>query len=88
MTETFEWGGQFEIVLKGQMLVRESASEDLNEEIQEILTRRIKLLQSSFEASEFVETSRPPSINFESLRNGFNVLPFSISLVVDTSKTL
>lgn len=76
----------FEIALRGMMLVRESANGgEINEEA---LARRIKLLQSSFEESEFVDTSRPPDINFENLRRGLYVLPFSISLVVDTSKTL
>lgn len=76
----------FEIVLKGQMLVRETADD---EEIdREVLTRRIKNLQSSFEASEFIETSRSPKINWEPILDGLNVLPFTINLVVDPSKTL
>jgi type IV pilus assembly protein PilM len=79
-------GASYEIVLQGQMLVRESASGDTID--QEVLSRRIKSLQSSFESSEFVLSSKPPSINWNSLRNGLNVLPFSINLVVDTTKTL
>ncbi|PXA05595.1 hypothetical protein DDZ13_01600 [Coraliomargarita sinensis] len=76
----------YEIALKGQMLVRETASgSGIN---REVLTNRIKQLQASFENSEFVVTSKPPNINWNSLRNGLNVLPFSINLVVDTSKTL
>lgn len=79
-------GAQFEVVVEGQMLVRETANaEGIN---RDVLTRRIKSLQTSFESSEFVETSRPPNINWESLRNGLNVLPFSINLVVDASITL
>lgn len=74
------------IELKGQMLVRETASG--GEIDQEVLTRRIKLLQSSFESSEFVDTTMPPEINWESLNKGLNLLPFTINLVVDTSKTL
>lgn len=76
----------FEIVLKGQMLVRETA--DGGEIDQEVLTRRIKNLQSSFEASEFIETSRSPKINWEPILDGLNLLPFTINLVVDPSKTL
>ncbi|MGB0744483.1 MAG: pilus assembly protein PilM, partial [Opitutales bacterium] len=76
----------FEIELKGQMLVRETANG--GEVDTEVLTRRIKLLQSSFESSEFVVNSRPPRINWESLNQGLNVLPFTISLMIDTSKTL
>jgi len=72
--------------VQGQMLVRETVNEEgIN---RDVLTRRIKSLQSSFENSEFVETSQPPNINWESLRKGFNVLPFSINLVVDASITL
>lgn len=86
--EQSESGDQtkFEIMLKGQMLVRETANEEgLN---RSVLTRRIKRLQSSFENSEFVDASKPPNINWSSLRGGFNVLPFSINLVVDESITL
>jgi type IV pilus assembly protein PilM len=79
-------GASYEIVLQGQMLVRESAGGETID--QEVLSRRIKSLQSSFESSEFVLSSKPPSINWNSLRNGLNVLPFSINLVVDTTKTL
>lgn len=86
--EQSESGDQtkFEIMLKGQMLVRETANEEgIN---RDVLTRRIKRLQSSFENSEFVDSSKPPNINWSSLRAGFNVLPFSINLVVDESITL
>lgn len=76
----------FEIILKGQMLVRESA--DSEEIDRDVLTRRIKLLQTSFESSEFIDTSKSPEINWESLNRGLNVLPFTINLVVDTSKKL
>lgn len=77
---------KFEIALQGKMLVRETANEEgIN---RELLTRRIKSLQSSFENSEFVDSSKPPNINWSSLRGGLNVLPFSINLVIDTSKTL
>jgi type IV pilus assembly protein PilM len=77
----------YEVVVQGQMLVRESA-EDGSSVNQETLSRRIKSLQSSFEGSEFIVSSKPPVITWTSLREGFNVLPFSINLVVDTSKPL
>jgi len=76
----------FIIELKGQMLVRETAQG--GEIDREILTRRIKGLQSSFETSEFIVTSRAPMINWESINKGLNLLPFTINLVVDSSKTL
>ena len=76
----------YEVIVKGQMLVRESAEGGSGD--QEVLSRRIKGLQSSFEDSEFVVASKGPTITWTSLRNGLNVLPFSISLVVDTAKPL
>jgi type IV pilus assembly protein PilM len=77
----------YEVVLQGQMLVRETAggSGEIDEEV---LSRRIRSLQSSFESSSFIESSRPPRINWSSLNDGLNVLPFTINLVVDTSKPL
>lgn len=86
--EQSDAGGElsYEIVLKGQMLVRDSA--DGGAVNQEVLTRRIKSLQSSFETSDFIVASQPPNINWNTLRSGLNVLPFTINLVVDTSKTL
>lgn len=76
----------FVIELKGQMLVRETANGgDID---RDTLTRRIKVLQSSFETSEFIDTSRAPMINWESINKGLNLLPFTINLVVDSSKTL
>jgi len=82
-------GGEasYEVVLEGQMLVRETANGQGAID-QEVLSRRIKSLQSSFEGSEFIVSSKPPAINWSSLRNGLNVLPFTIHLVVDTSKPL
>lgn len=76
----------YEVVLEGQMLVRETVGQGVVD--QEVLSRRIKSLQSSFESSDFIVSSEPPIINWSSLRNGLNVLPFSINLVVDTSKPL
>lgn len=77
----------YEVVVKGQMLVRDSAEGGSGVD-QEVLSRRIKGLQSSFGDSEFVVASKGPTITWTSLRKGLNVLPFSISLVVDTAKPL
>ncbi|MFU8847455.1 MAG: pilus assembly protein PilM [Opitutales bacterium] len=76
----------FEIVVEGKMLVRETTNQEgIN---REVLTRRIKSLQTSFENSEFVDSSKPPNINWNSLLSGLNVLPFTINLVIDASITL
>jgi type IV pilus assembly protein PilM len=80
-------GPTYEVAVTGQMLVRETANGDFTVD-QEALSRRIKSLQSSFEGSEFVVTSKSPSIDWSKLRDGLNVLPFSINLVVDTAKPL
>jgi type IV pilus assembly protein PilM len=77
----------YEVVVEGQMLVRESA-DGTGSIDQEVLSRRIKSMQSSFEDSEFIVSSKPPSINWNSLNEGLNVLPFTINLVVDTAKPL
>lgn len=77
----------YEVVVSGQMLVRESAEEGKGVD-QEVLTRRIKALQAGFEDSEFIIASKGPAITWTSLREGLNVLPFSINLVVDTAKPL
>ena len=77
----------YEVVLEGQMLVRETAN-GAGAIDQEVLSRRIKSLQDSFETSAFIVSSKPPNINWSSLRNGLNVLPFTINLVVDTAKPL
>jgi type IV pilus assembly protein PilM len=77
----------YEVVVKGQMLVRDSVEGGTGVD-QEVLSRRIKGLQSSFESSEFVNDSKGPVITWTSLRDGLPVLPFSINLVVDTSKPL
>ncbi|MDQ8208655.1 pilus assembly protein PilM [Coraliomargarita sp. SDUM461003] len=80
-------GASYEVVVEGQMLVRETAngSSDID---QEVLSRRIKSLQDSFESSEFIVSSKPPKINWSSIHSGLNVLPFTINLVVDTAKPL
>jgi len=77
----------YEVVLEGQMLVRETLAETGGID-QEVISRRIKRMQSSFEDSEFIVSSKPPNINWSDLRNGLNVLTFTINLVVDTSKPL
>jgi type IV pilus assembly protein PilM len=77
----------YEVVLQGQMLVRETVNGGGAFD-EAVLSRRIRSLQSSFENSAFIVSSRPPNINWSSLRNGLNVLPFTINLVVDTSKPL
>jgi hypothetical protein len=69
------------------MLVRETANGEGSVD-QEVLSRRIKGLQDSFESSEFIVSSKPPKINWSSLHDGLNVLPFTINLVVDTAKPL
>lgn len=82
-----EGEASYQVVISGQMLVRETANAtgDID---QEVITRRIRSLQASFEDSEFIVSSKPPNINWSSLRNGLNVLPFTINLVVDTAKPL
>lgn len=77
----------YEVVVKGQMLVRESVEGGTGID-QEVLSRRIKGLQSSFESSEFVVDSKGPIITWTNLNQGLPVLPFSINLVVDTAKPL
>jgi hypothetical protein len=69
------------------MLVRETVNGQGTVD-QAVLSRRIRSLQTSFENSEFIVSSKPPVIDWSSLRGGLNVLPFSINLIVDTSKPL
>ena len=76
----------YEVVVSGQMLVRETAESDSVD--QSIISPRIKSLLASFESSEFIVASRSPKINWQSLRRGLNVLPFTINLVVDPAKPL
>ena len=82
-----EGPASYEVVVEGRMLVRESAN-GVGAVDQEVLSRRIKSLQTSFESSEFIVSSKPPSISWKSINKGLNVLPFTINLVVDTSKPL
>jgi type IV pilus assembly protein PilM len=82
-----EGEASYEVVIEGQMLVRETADDTAGID-QEVISRRIKSLQSSFEDSKFIVSSKPPNINWSDLRNGLNVLTFTINLVVDTAKPL
>jgi type IV pilus assembly protein PilM len=76
----------YQVLVEGQMLVRESAKSSTVD--QDALTNRINSLQSSFQDSTFVVTAKSPNINWKNLRDGLNVLSFSINLVVDTAKPL
>ena len=82
-----EGEASYEVAIEGQMLVRETADDTAGID-QEVISRRIKSLQSSFEDSKFIVSSKPPNINWSDLRNGLNVLTFTINLVVDTAKPL
>jgi type IV pilus assembly protein PilM len=83
----YEGEASYEVVIDGQMLVRETAGGTGGID-QEVISRRIRGMQSSFEDSKFIISSKPPNINWSDLRNGLNVLTFTISLVVDTAKPL
>jgi type IV pilus assembly protein PilM len=75
---------EYEVVVKGKMLVRESA-DNIN---QDVLANRIKQLQSSFENSDFVVASKPPKIIWKYLSDGLRVLPFEINLIINSEKPL
>jgi len=77
----------YEVIVNGEMLVRETAESGVSIN-QEVLSRRIKGLQASFEKSEYVTSSKGPVITWTNIREGLNVLPFSINLVVDPAKPL
>ena len=83
-----EGDSSYSITLSGEMLVRESIDAGAGGVDRALLTRRIKQLQSSFIASEFVLESKQPVIRWTKLNNGLNVLPFLINLSVDTTKPL
>ena len=74
----------YEVVVKGKMLVRESAN-DIN---QDVLANRIKEIKASFENSDFVTTAKQPKISWKYLTDGLRVLPFEINLIIDTEKPL
>ena len=76
----------YELGVSGQMLVRESAQGDGLD--QEVLVTRIRSLQNSLQSSRFVVEAKPPKISWNTLKEGLNVLPFTINLVVDPAKPL
>ncbi|MEM8867940.1 MAG: hypothetical protein AAGC73_06700, partial [Verrucomicrobiota bacterium] len=78
---------RYEVILLGQMLVRESV-DGANNIDQAALSNRIKELQAGFESSEFIVASKQPQISWGNLFEGLNVLPFKINLIVDTAKPL
>ncbi|MGB0184032.1 MAG: hypothetical protein ACPF9Q_01280 [Opitutales bacterium] len=77
----------YEVALKGQMLVRETANGAAGLD-RDVLTRRIRSLISSLKTSAFIVDSKPPRIRWSMLNEGLNVLPFEIKLVVDPTKPL
>ena len=74
----------YEVVVKGKMLVRQSADE-IN---QDVLADRIKKIKASFEESGFVVSSSQPKISWKYLSDGLRVLPFEINLIINTEKPL
>ena len=74
----------YEVVVKGKMLVRQSADE-IN---QDVLADRIKQIKASFEESSFVVSSSQPKISWKYLSDGLRVLPFEINLIINTEKPL
>lgn len=74
------------LVVEGQMLVREAANGQSVDE--GVLSSRIRRLQTSFESSRFVSEAQPPVINWRTLQQGLNLLPFRINLVVEATKPL
>ena len=83
-TEDFDVLPDYEVVVKGKMLVRQLADE-IN---QDILADRIKQIKSSFEESSFVLSSSQPKISWKYLSDGLRVLPFEINLIINTEKPL
>ena len=74
----------YEVVVKGKMLVRQPADQ-IN---QDVLADRIKQIKSSFEESSFVVSSNQPKISWKYLSDGLRVLPFEINLIINTEKPL
>ena len=74
----------YEVVVKGKMLVRQS-SDEIN---QDILADRIKQIKASFEKSGFVVSSSQPKISWKYLSDGLRVLPFEINLNINPEKPL
>lgn len=76
----------YQLGVSGQMLVRESANGDRVD--QDVLVNRIRSLQNSLAGSRFIVEAMPPKISWSTLKEGLNVLPFDINLVVDPAKPL
>ncbi len=85
--QSAEGKSSYEVLVEGQLLVREAVNgaENIDEDV---LSDQLKSLRSSFEDSEFIVSSHSPVITWTKLREGLNVLPFSINLVVDPAKPL
>jgi len=85
--QSAEGKSSYEVLVEGQLLVREAVNgaENIDEDV---LSDQLKNLRSSFEDSEFIVSSHSPVITWTKLREGLNVLPFSINLVVDPAKPL
>ena len=84
LSEENEETSDYEVVVKGKMLVRQSAAEIS----QDVLADRIKQIKSSFEESSFVTKSSQPKISWKYLSDGLRVLPFEISLTINSEKPL
>ena len=74
----------YQVVVKGKMLVRQSADEIS----QDVLADRIKQIKASFEESSFVVATSQPKISWKYLSDGLRVLPFEINLTINTEKPL
>ena len=85
--QTADGKSSYEVVVEGQLLVRESANGAENVD-EDALSDQLKSLRSSFEDSEFIVSSHSPVVTWTKLHEGLNVLPFSINLVVDAAKPL
>jgi type IV pilus assembly protein PilM len=85
--QTVDGKSSYEVVVEGQLLVRESANgaEHVDEDA---LSDQLKGLRASFEDSAFIVSSHSPVVTWTNLHKGLNVLPFSINLVVDATKPL
>lgn len=84
---TTEGGPACAVLVEGKLLVREAVNgaESIDETI---LSDQLSSLRSSFEGSEFVVSTRSPTITWTNLRLSLYVLPFSISLTIDPSRPL
>lgn len=84
---TTEGGSACEVFVEGKFLVREAVNgaENIDETI---LSDQLSSLRSSFEGSEFVVSTRSPTITWTNLHLSLYVLPFSIRLTIDPSRPL